>query len=227
MNYKLENWLIEEYPSLFEMTDNEIKEIYNQEKFPCRGGWFLIINTVFELLVKRSSEVKIIQVEETYGFLLVTFSNYKNKDYDYIFGICNMAHNLSQITCEICGQQGSMFNGRYLTARCKLHNGLSIRNQEDGVLDKLPFRVDNLGDRWYQMVVTLYEKILMHQKCNEMPEVIITQVEKTNGKLCIGYYGGDESTQGMIEFLLAYSMKINDDTGQVISRTEYENLLSI
>jgi len=227
MNYKLENWLVTEYPSLFEMTDKEIKAINSREKFPCRSGWFLIISTVFELLVKRSSEVKINQVEETYGFLLVTFSNYQNKDYDYIFGVCNMAYALSEISCEICGQQGSMFTGQHVTARCKLHNGLSLRDQEDGVLDNLPFRVDNLGDRWYQMVVTLYEKILMHQKCNEMPEVTITQVEKANGKLVIGYYGGDESTQGMIELLQAYSMKINDNTGKVLSRIEYENLLSI
>jgi len=227
MHHTLENWITTQYPLALEISDKEINLSESHEIFRCPSGWFLIVNTVLELIIDISSEARVTQIEEENGSLLITYIAPSNEDSDYVFGLCDMAKLISQTACEICGQQGQMLKNHTLAARCSAHNGLSFSYEETDSFKKPPFNVNKLGKRWGQMINTLYERVLALKNDGSMPDVKFNQVIKENGKLCIDYCGGNEVTHGMVDLLLLYSLKIDADTGQVIRRDNYENLLSL
>jgi len=218
MNYTLENWIITQYSSVLEISDQGINLSEKHEIFRCPSGWFLIVNTVLELMINASSETMVTQIEEVKGSLLITYIRPKNKEDDYIIGLCDMAEHISQTACEICGQQGQMVNIHHLPARCSVHNEFYFNNQEDISLKKPPCKVNKLGKRLDEMITILHERVVAQKNHGTMPDVKFKRVEKENGKLCIDYCGGNEMTQGMVDLLLWYSLKIDADTGQVIKR---------
>jgi len=227
MHHTLENWVITQYSSVLEFSENGINLSKKREIFRCPSGWFLIVNTVLELMINPPSKVMVTKIEEVKGSLLITYTASSNEDSDYVFGLCDMAKLISKTACEICGQQGQMLQNDNLAARCSVHNELSFNYEETDSFKNPPFDVNKLGKRWGQMISTLYERVLALTNDGSMPDVKFNRVIKENGKLCIDYCGGNEVTHGMVDLLLLYSLKIDADTGQVRRRDNYEDLLNL
>ena len=227
MYHTLENWITTQYSPALELSDKGINLSESHEIFSCPSGWFLIVNSVLELIIDVSSEVWVTQIEEENGSLLITYTAPSSEDCDYVFGLCDMAKLISQTACEICGQQGQMLQNDNLAARCSVHNELSFNYEETDSFKNPPFDVNKLGKRWGQMISTLYERVLALKHDGSMPDVKFNQVIKENGELCIDYCGGNEVTHGMVDLLLLYSLKIDADTGQVRRRDNYEDLLNL
>lgn len=208
----LQNLLHQEYPTLYTNRPNSKKTV-----FECGDGWFTLIDTVSDLIVKRSSITFIEQIKGTYGSLSVNISGYAPADYDYIFGIASMSYWLSQIICEKCARKGTMFNTFGVTARCELHdNGHRHHILCDETAD-LPFQMKISGSMWRLMILEFYHLIQLHIESNDMPNVDIRCADKVNDKLSIEFTGGDEVTHGMLALLSAYAARIDEKTGDVLS----------
>jgi len=218
MHHTLENWVITQYSSVLAFSDNGMNLSAKREVFRCPNGWFLIVNTVLELMINSSSRVMVTKIEEVKGSLVITYTCPKNEDDEYIIGLCDMAEHISQTACEICGQEGQMLNINYSAARCSVHSEYYFNNQEDVSLKKPSCKVNKFGKRLDQMIGILYERVLAQNTHGTMPDVEFKRVAKENSELCIDYCGGNEMTRGMVDLLIWYSLKIDADTGQVIKR---------
>lgn len=210
----LQNLLCDQYPTLYQHQHKSGEKAV----FECNDGWLTLIDTLSALIVKRSPTTVAQQVKEDHGSLLFCTSGYAREDYEYFFGVTNMAYWLSQIICEKCGSKGTMFNTFGLTARCELHDrGRPHLMEYDETVD-LPFQIKVRGTMWRLMILEFYHLIQLHIKCNDMPDVDIKCVHKVNGKLCIEFTGGNEMTQGMLALLLAYAARIDEETGDILTQ---------
>jgi hypothetical protein len=213
MQKELEDILVKKYPVLYSsMNINKLEP----GKFACDDGWFLLVDTLSELIAARSTLIKVMTIKKKYGRLHFYVSDYETEYRDFIHGAIEMACLLSEIVCEKCSEKGEMFNINSLAARCCAHRGPKFpfikltRNKRS-----LPFNI-NIGSMWHEMVKKLYLYTQDNRKKNDMPEIIFTEIAKTNGELCINYVNGDQIIEGMISFLLAYASKIDEESGGVI-----------
>lgn len=100
-----ENELIEKY-NAFIKPERGIQNTLMVFGFECDKGWFPILERLFEALSKldKPEGFEITQVKEKYGSLIV----YTNYSTDEIDDLIEKAEAESLITCELCGQAGSM-----------------------------------------------------------------------------------------------------------------------
>jgi hypothetical protein len=84
------------------------------------------------------------------------------------------------------------------------------------IAPNLPFSLGNIGVAWSEMISNFYLQILMHIRENQMPMVSINKIKKRNKKLVIEYIGGDETTLGMVDLLVAYTSLTDENTGDLI-----------
>ena len=207
MQKMLEQYLINKYPSLY----------CSNFKIECATGWFALIDIFSERLVSRSKEAYVINVKEEYGQLSFTVEGYLQRDYHYIFGLTNMAHSLSELICDQCGNKGYLFNcPGIIVPRCDIHGGFPLILSKPEIAPNLPFSLGNIGVAWGEMISNFYLLIVMHIRENEMPNVLFKYIKKRNKKLVIEFIGGDETTLGMIDLLVAYTSLTDENTGDCI-----------
>ncbi len=212
MQKKLNLLLINKYPTLFQtqLKDSPIPVFAGCS---CGDGWFTLIDILSELIVARSQEAVATHVKiNRLGYLIFRTAGYDDrKDYNYIFGLINMAYSLSELLCEECGENG--YQCINSTAKCEQHGGVYLHFEK---LPKPPFAITGIGTMWSNMLINLYHQIDMHVKTNGMPKVTYHCVEKRDGKLVIDYGGGDDTTHAMVALLLSYAAKVDEETGKIL-----------
>lgn len=119
MNAQLDKILCARYPTLLLANTRQNDD---QFFFECGSGWFEVINATLAVINKRSTinnlGVTVTQVKEKFGALRI----YCAQADDYITTAAEIAEQISELTCEICGNKGSIITvkGWNLT-RCKIH----------------------------------------------------------------------------------------------------------
>ena len=103
------------YPELF--TDTLLQEI------ACLPGWLNLIDELCSTLqIHLDShpdvpQVKVLQVKEKFGGLRFYFSGGDKACREAVAA----AEERSLSTCEVCGQSGTLGEGRWLSVRCVEH----------------------------------------------------------------------------------------------------------
>ncbi|GAW86970.1 conserved hypothetical protein [Bathymodiolus platifrons methanotrophic gill symbiont] len=213
MQKELQKLLFKKFSALYSAK----QETFHPIQFDCDDGWYCLAETLSELVVKRSLMIKVAKVVNKQGRLQFYFSNFEIKDRDFIAGATKMAFILSGIVCTECAEKGEMFNGNSITSRCPVHSGAALPFIKRRPIIELPISTDDIGKMWQSMIIKLYQQVQDNQKRKEMPEVVFTKFTTVNDTLHIEYTGGDEVTHGMVMFILAYALKIDKDTGQIIT----------
>ncbi|MEY3788087.1 MAG: hypothetical protein RIQ94_745 [Pseudomonadota bacterium] len=202
-----EQYLLNKYPSIYQLNS----------KIECKSGWFALIDVFSEKLVFHSKKAYVTVAKESYGHLSLEVEGYLPEDYYYIFGLTNMAYSLSELICEQCGSRGLLFNcPGIIQPRCDIHGGLPLNLSRPEIAPNLPFSLGNIGVAWSEMISNFYLQILMHIRENQMPMVSIKKIKKKNNKLVIEFVGGDETTLGMVDLLVAYTYLTDENTGDLI-----------
>lgn len=215
MNDELKNVLFTNYPSLYEKKEHQ--RLFQTLEFQSQAGWFCLIETVSEIMVKRSLMIKVIRVYKQQGRLKFDVSNCPLKDRDFIAGVIKMAHVVSGICCEQCSLQGEMFNENAIASRCVEHGGTRLRFLKRKKYIELPFNTKEVGRMWREMIVKLFLQFQALSSDQELPETVLTGIEIKGGKLNVEYSGGNDMTDGMLTLFLSYAEKIDADTGEIIN----------
>jgi len=120
MSPELERQLIEKYPKMFRENAG----------IECGDGWYDIIDylcagikvhTDFWNLNRATrpviEQVVVDQIKEKFG----TMRFYYSGGDEYISGLASMAEAVTAITCEVCGERGSVRPTRWVKTLCDVH----------------------------------------------------------------------------------------------------------
>lgn len=85
----------------------------------CSNGWLTILDQLFSTMrthakYAKLENFKIVQVKEKFGTLRV----YTDGADQYINGAITLAEHMSEVTCECCGQNGTIRNNRWIRTLC-------------------------------------------------------------------------------------------------------------
>mgnify|MGYP000329473407 CR=1 FL=1 len=210
MRKDLSEILFTTHPSLYKSRDTTLMHF----GFSCGDGWFELINTLSALITKRTHHVIASQVKEKFGQLRFYFKNHEEHDSDYIYGLTIMAEILSSLICDKCSLAGDLYFKGYVCTRCKKHKPADAVFTKESV--NLPFDTRNIGTMWKKCIDATLQFILINSNGIGCPNLIITGIKKDHQEqMLLEFTGGNEITKGMIEMLLAYSNKIDHETGDL------------
>lgn len=121
MKQELDDKLVAKYPKIFATIKHT----------ECGDGWYPIINALCGNIqvhidwwnTNRKDrpvveQVVVEQAKEKFG----TLRFYYEGGDDYIRGLVTQAESLSEVTCEVCGDRGSLRTGRWLKTLCDHHH---------------------------------------------------------------------------------------------------------
>lgn len=127
MKKELEDKLFESFPNLyrFNRKNSDIRKNLMCFGFECGDGWF---NILFDLSKRlediintypenERKNIYATQVKEKYG----TLRFYLSSETDEMSLEIDRAENLSETTCEVCGNSGKINGKGWLSVRCKDH----------------------------------------------------------------------------------------------------------
>ena len=213
MRNELQNLLFRKFPTLYSNNKDTLQTI----QFDCEDGWHCLAETLSDLIVKRSSFIKVVRVNKKQGRLRFHLANCAIKDRDFIAGATKITYILSGIICTECAERGVMFNGKAISSRCPLHCGPALPFLKRYSNIELPINTCGIGKMWHEMIIKLYRQIQENSKNTKVPVVVFTKITQTDGKLGIQYTGGNDNTKGMVSLLEAYSEKIDKETGHILN----------
>ncbi len=201
---------------------NKCPSLYSPEFiFECGNGWGPLIDVFSKLLISYSGNTIIEHARERYGHFLIKVA-YSDEDYFYDFGLTNMAFSLSELICEQRGNRGYIYNcPGIVDPRCEVHGSDPIGQLRLEISPLVPFNLNHIGVAWSEMISNFYLQIMMHVRENKMPPVIFNSIETRDGQLVIDFSGGDETTLGSVNLLLAYTLLIDEDTGYLLNKLNY------
>ncbi len=212
MKDELDALLCRKYPGLFRCRNENVENSLMRRGFECGDGWYTIIDVVSELLVKNNPETFAVQVKQKLGSL----SFYHSDSTKYSRGVEMMANSLSKYICETCGVPGRLNSDVYgfWATLCQLHatKKLATDNRDVDVSEVAEL---GIGLAWSRLVVILKKSADWHTEKNRMAEVWF-DVFKLDGRLVIEYEGGDERLRGMVDLIVGYAKRIDEDSGVVV-----------
>lgn len=103
-----EEWINEtkqKHPTVFAST--------HRFNFNCGIGWKDIINNLLDKLVEIYPEIKVTQIKEKFGTLRFYTAGIPEEKYYSCQAEIRNAEQLSAVTCEWCGKEGSQDVSRY------------------------------------------------------------------------------------------------------------------
>jgi len=127
MKLELDNILCERYPYIMVNRYQTMNVTCMCWGFECGDGWFTILDQLMSKIQhhidwknKKDIEVPQVtfdQVKEKFGSLRIYYSGGD----DVIDGMIQMAQSMSSVTCEQCGNPGSMRGRGWLYTSCNTH----------------------------------------------------------------------------------------------------------
>ena len=116
MKRELQQQLKERYPLIFSEVGIE-----------CGDGWYTIIDRLCSNIQgyinwkpENCDQVVAAQVKEKLGGL--RFYHRGGFGDDYINGLVTMAEAMSEVTCEVCGDRGTLRTGGWMKTLCDHHH---------------------------------------------------------------------------------------------------------
>ena len=138
MKEELEKELFDKYPKIFRQKDLPMQVTAMCWGIDVGDGWYDLIDSMCHQIQHhidwrngcgvfegRESEnlpdiqVETTQVKEKFGGLRF----YYNGGDDFVEGIVRLGEAMSYKICEICGNKGEVSKERWVTTRCKAHEG--------------------------------------------------------------------------------------------------------
>jgi hypothetical protein len=121
--------LCRRYPALFRYPPRTAGSICLSSP---GDGWIGLIDTLSSVVRKRverlGPDARISDVKEKFGRLAVSFVITD----DYIEGAAEMAGELSELMCEVCGGPGMLFRIGWYRTRCTWHEAQSTAGEPAG-----------------------------------------------------------------------------------------------
>lgn len=209
MNDGLTKKLFNKYPALYKNSSIGLMEY----GFACGDGWYHLIDLLSQLIVLRSTDIKIIQVKEKFGALRVyTKEKPKEEHSGFISGLLYMSELLSVVICDVCGKKGTLCRGPYVCTRCSEH-WLDHAEASEIELEDLPFEIGDIGEMCSYMIRIFYRHIEINH-----PNIKILSALKEKDKLILSLLGAENDIfiNGMHTMLEAYAFIIDTKTGDVL-----------
>ena len=126
MDDKLERKLIDKYPKLFSLYEDQMRE-FKKEKpflpivFGCEigDGWYGLMEELCERLSALEEDIQFSQIKEKWGQLRVYIAGGSEAAYDIIDEIEDESGEI----CENCGDKGKLREGGWIKCLCDTCNG--------------------------------------------------------------------------------------------------------
>jgi hypothetical protein len=134
MNTELDEALCKKYPKIFRDRHGDKMTTAMCWGMECGDGWYNIIDALCSQIqghidnsvrnwartgAEPLNQVVATQVKEKYG----TLRFYYDWGDDYVEGVVDMAEAISDSTCEVCGEPGTLTGRGWLSTRCQEHEG--------------------------------------------------------------------------------------------------------
>jgi hypothetical protein len=134
MKQELDKLLCEKYPKMLINRNKPMTETCMCWGFECGDGWFQILDSLMGNIqhhidwnnknfekgytqYKQVPQVTLDQVKEKFG----TLRFYYTGGDDVIDGMVRMAESMSAVTCEQCGNPGTIGGQGWITTLCETH----------------------------------------------------------------------------------------------------------
>lgn len=114
MNRENTEYLIENFPNLYQDAVCSPKESLMCFGFECGDGWFELIKELSEKLEPEAGVVAI-QVKEKFGGLRFYL---RGGAPDRVWDLIDEAEEKSEVTCEVCGKPGTLRGGGWVRTLC-------------------------------------------------------------------------------------------------------------
>ncbi|QPK62564.1 hypothetical protein IVG45_17170 [Methylomonas sp. LL1] len=211
MNSELDAALCRKYPGFFRYRTVSSDKSLMSRGFSCEDGWFTLIDVISELLTKHNPDVFAIHIKEKLGSLI--FCNSDTSDYSV--GVEMAADRVSKYVCEICGALGVLNHNEngWLATRCDEHK--SENSATDNCdLDLSDVANLKMGKAWSRLAAILQELADWFTAHNRMPAAYFFINIDKKGQLNIQYSRGNEITRGMVDLIVGYANRIDQDSGR-------------
>lgn len=208
MKKELDEKLCQKYPSLYRDRNGDMKETLMCWGFECGSGWYTLIDVMSELISKHTPDAIAVQIKEKFGGLRF----YHHAGDDYSFAVEETGESISKTVCEVCGAQALLnSDDGWLSTRCAEHTSDYVVSDN---LQPDTSRVADLGlgQAWSRLIVMLLESSEWHTEKNGMPKAAF-EISKENNRLVIGLSGGDDRTIGMVDLIMGYANRIDEQSG--------------
>lgn len=139
MRKELDEQLCKKYPLIFKDRHGDMKETLMCWGFECGDGWYQILDSLCANIQQHIDwqnknhekhpvveQVVAVQVKEKFGGLRFYYDGGDEK----IQGMVRMAESWASVTCEECGQPGTMRNGGWIRTLCDKHEAEYQARQE-------------------------------------------------------------------------------------------------
>jgi hypothetical protein len=207
MRKELDDQLCRAYPKLYKNRHGDASKTCMHWGFSCGDGWYPLLDVLSLLVSRHDPNHSASQVKEKFGTLRYYFA----APNDYSAGVVSLAEHISAITCEICGSPAMVVSaGGWVSTRCAQHvEPHSQKIYGDDEVDS----VQGLGRGWSRLVMALQNSCNFHSKHNQIPATTFS-IEKKNGCLSVTFLGGNDRTQGSVDFINHYARRIDEHTGE-------------
>jgi hypothetical protein len=121
MKQELDDKLVAKYPKIFATIKHT----------ECDDGWYTIIDRLCSNIQRHTDwwktnrvfypeieQVVVEQCKEKFG----TLRFYYEGGDEYINGLVSMAESMSEVTCEVCGNPGTLRGDRWIKTLCDTHH---------------------------------------------------------------------------------------------------------
>jgi hypothetical protein len=113
MKQELDDQLVANYPELFATVKHT----------ECGDGWYPILDTLCRkiqgrLRFAKCDPVLVEQIKEKFGELRFYYTGGDAT----IAGMVMMAESMSEVTCEVCGDRGTLRTGGWMKTLCDHHH---------------------------------------------------------------------------------------------------------
>jgi len=117
MNEKNTKILVEKFPSLYAEKRRAKRTPFYLFSFECGDGWFNLIYSLSETLVKLKFNNPILQVKEKFGGLRYYVGGATEEQWRKI----DLAEEMSYHICEVCGRTGKDRDYGWIKTLCFIH----------------------------------------------------------------------------------------------------------
>lgn len=134
MRKELDALLCERYPEIFRDRHGDMRETCMCWGFSCGDGWFDIIDNLcreINELVKSGKVQPVVatQVKEKWGSLNFYIAGAEDAVWELIEGASEKSH----VTCEHCGQPGTLITDAWYRVRCGACEAESVRKRAEAM----------------------------------------------------------------------------------------------
>lgn len=109
MDERLEEYLYNKYPEVFDHEEGFIEESCMSIGIECGDGWFGLLNELCNKLSNLDINIKFLQIKEKFGMLRIYYVSEDSENLKYADSIIQDIERRSSKICEFCGSVDGVF----------------------------------------------------------------------------------------------------------------------